>query len=141
MTAPWRSGAVRYLWASPSSLVGACGALLALRRGRVCVVEGVLEAHGPVLDWVLRCSPLPGGIAAITLGHVVLARDAATLQYTRRHERAHVAQYERWGPLFIPAYLLSSAWAWLRGGHPYFDNPFEQEARFHDRWRNTHENC
>ena len=130
---------MRYLWASPSSLVGACGALLALRRGRVSVVEGVLEAHGPLLDWVLRHSLLPGGIAAITLGHVVLARDAATLQYTRRHERAHVAQYERWGPLFIPAYLLCSAWAWLHGGHPYFDNPFEQDARFHDRWRNTHE--
>jgi hypothetical protein len=141
MIARWTTRAAQYVWASPSTIVGACGALFALRGGRVCVVEGVLEAHGPLLDRALRRGPLPGGVAAITFGHVVLARDVETLDCTRHHERVHVAQYERWGPLFIPAYLLASAWAWLRGRHPYFDNPFEQEARLHDKWRNTHENC
>jgi hypothetical protein len=39
-----------------------------------------------------------------------------------------VKQYERWGPFFIPAYLGSSAWMWLRGRDAYRDNPFEAEA-------------
>ncbi len=34
-----------------------------------------------------------------------------------------------WGPLFLPAYLLAGAWQGLRGRRPYWDNPFEVEAR------------
>jgi hypothetical protein len=70
-----------------------------------------------------------GGVAAITFGHVVLAVDAVALERTRAHERIHVNQYERWGALFIPAYLAASLWAAVRGGDPYFDNPFERQAR------------
>ena len=51
------------------------------------------------------------------------------LEWTRRHERAHVDQYERWGPLFLPAYLMSSLTAFCRGQDYYFDNRFEREAR------------
>ena len=102
--------------------------MLALRSGRVAIVEGVVEAHGPLLSWALsRLIPLSGGAAAITLGHVVLGRDAESLALTRPHERVHVVQYERWGPLFVPAYLLSGLWAYARGGHPYLDNRFERE--------------
>jgi hypothetical protein len=120
---------LRYAWAAPASLLGLALALLALWRGRCCVIEGVLEVHGPLLrHLLLRCSPLDGGIAAITFGHVVLGIDADVLARTRPHERVHVGQYERWGPLFIPAYLLASAWALRRGGHAYFDNVFEREA-------------
>jgi hypothetical protein len=50
------------------------------------------------------------------------------LDHCRTHELVHVRQYERWGPLFVPAYLASSAIIWLRGGDPYRDNPFEREA-------------
>jgi len=64
----------------------------------------------------------------MTLGHVVLGRDELLLDLTRDHERVHVRQCERWGPLFIPAYLLASLWVKLRGGRPYEDNPFEREA-------------
>jgi hypothetical protein len=97
---------------------------------RVAVCDGVIEAHGPLLRWFLtRLGPVPGGIAAITLGHVVLGRDAQTLQETRSHERVHVRQYERWGPFFLPAYAAASVWALARGGHAYFDNWFEREAR------------
>ena len=45
-----------------------------------------------------------------------------------RGRRAHIQQYERWGPLFIPAYLAGSVWAMLCRRHPYFGNPFEIEA-------------
>jgi hypothetical protein len=73
--------------------------------------------------------PFSGPAAAITIGHVVLAQSSAALAQTRRHERVHVAQYERWGGLFLLAYPLASLWAGLRGKHPYLDNVFEVEAR------------
>lgn len=65
---------------------------------------------------------------AITFGHVVLAVDEVDPD-TLRHELVHVTQYERWGPLFVPVYLAASVVAWIRGRHPYRDNPFEVAAR------------
>lgn len=122
-------GLVRYLWASPNTLLGACLAALAAAGGEARIVAGVLEAHGPLLRWILRHAvPLKGGAQAVTLGHVVVGCDARSLDETRDHERVHVAQCERWGPWFLPAYLLSSLWALARGGDPYLDNAFEREA-------------
>jgi hypothetical protein len=59
---------------------------------------------------------------------VILGRDQDCLNHSRDHEHVHVRQYERWGPLMLPAYLGSSFVLYLRGFDPYFDNPFEQEA-------------
>jgi hypothetical protein len=67
-------------------------------------------------------------IDAMAIGHVVFGRNRDSLIRCRNHERVHVRQYERWGPLFPVLYLLSSAAALLRGLHPYRDNRFEQEA-------------
>lgn len=121
---------VRYVWAAPASVLGLALACLALRRGNLRVVDGVLEAHGPWLRHVLTWGvPLSGGAAALTLGHVVLGQDARALDATRAHERVHVRQYEQWGVCFLPAYAAASAIAALRGGHYYFDNLFEREAR------------
>jgi hypothetical protein len=118
-----------YLWCAPSTLLGCAGALLALPGGRLRIVEGVLEAYGPVIAWALRSLvPLAGGAAALTLGHVVLGVSADALARSRAHERVHVRQYERWGPFFIPAYLAASAWMWLAGRDPYYDNRFERAA-------------
>ena len=124
-----------YLWALPNTLLGMPLVLAALASGgRVRLVEGVVEVHGRVIAWLLRrVVPLPGGAQAITIGHVVLGRDAATLDRCRRHEQAHVRQYERWGPFFLPAYFLASLLAFLRGGNPYWDNPFERDARRAER--------
>jgi hypothetical protein len=119
----------RYLWALPVTLVGLLLACLAIRHGRLQAIDGALEAHGPWVQWMLtHCVPLDGGAGAITFGHVVLGCDARVLDATRAHERVHVHQYERWGVLFLPAYLLASAYAAARGGHYYFDNTFEREA-------------
>lgn len=121
---------LRYLWAGPTTVIGLVLATAGLRHGRVALVDGVIEAHGPVLRWALsRLIPIPGGAAAITLGHVVLGRDAQSLECTRAHERVHVAQYERWGPLFVPAYAAASLWAFACGRHAYLDNRFEWDAR------------
>jgi hypothetical protein len=89
----------------------------------------VIEAQGGWLRPLLRRAvPLPGGARAVTFGHVVLARTEADLVDTRVHERVHVRQYERWGPLFLFAYLGSSVWAAIRGRGAYRGNRFEREA-------------
>lgn len=68
----------------------------------------------------------------MTLGHVVLCVDEID-DATLAHELVHVAQYERWGPLFVPCYLGAAVVAALRGGDLYRDNPFETAARCLDR--------
>src|SRR5690349_4890971 len=120
----------RYLWAFPATSVGLAAAGLALvSGGRLRVVRGVLEVHGGLITRILsRPIPFVRGCAAMTLGHVILGRDDACLQYSREHEHVHVRQYERWGALMIPAYFTAGAWLWCRGYHPYLDNPFELEA-------------
>jgi hypothetical protein len=106
-------------------------AFVLLTGGQARVVEGVLEVCGGATDFYLRRIVgllLSGGASAMTLGHVVLARNPDLLLITRAHERVHVRQCERWGPLFIPAYLTASVWAWLTGRRPYRDNFFERQA-------------
>jgi hypothetical protein len=69
------------------------------------------------------------GFDAMTLGHAILGRSSLLLDLVRDHEQVHVRQAERWGPVFIPAYLVASVLAWRRGGHYYRDNWFERDAR------------
>jgi hypothetical protein len=121
---------LRYLWAGPTTLIGLVLAIASLRRGRVAIVDGVIEAHSPFLRRALASfTPLARGADAMTLGHVVLGRNARALEVTRAHERVHVRQYEAWGPFFLPAYFVAGAYELIRGRHPYFDNRFEREAR------------
>lgn len=120
---------VRYLWASPASVVGLAGAAAAFACGaRARRVDGVLEIGGGRLRKLLQRAPVVGGFEAVTLGHVVIGLDEAALERSRAHERAHVAQYERWGVLFFAAYFVSSLAAFMRGRDPYHDNHFEREA-------------
>ena len=100
-----------------------------VQGGSARIVRGVLEVHGGIITTMLRVRlPWVGPRAAMTLGHVVWGCDPVCLQKTREHERVHVRQYERWGPLFIPLYILASLMALLRGRDPYRDNRFEREA-------------
>ncbi len=120
-----------YLWALPVSLVGGLLALVArVSGGRYQWKDGVLEASG---GWpaklLCRGFPFCGPAAAITLGHVVLGASQQALDTTRTHECVHVQQYARWGIVFVLAYPLAGAWAWIKGGNPYWDNPFERQAR------------
>lgn len=122
---------LRRLWAGPNTLVGLLFVPLAvIGSGTVRGVDGVLELEGPGIRWILARLPFvgPGGAAAMTLGHVVIGQSRAELDRTRRHERVHVRQYERWGPLFLPAYGVSSGLARLAGKDPYRGNRFEREA-------------
>jgi hypothetical protein len=118
-----------YVWAFPWTSFGLFwGSLALLSGGRCQLIQGVIEFYGGWPAWLLRHMPIVGGAAAITFGHVVLARTVDDLDASRSHERIHVYQYERWGPFFIPAYLLCSLWLLIRRRSPYWDNPFEKEA-------------
>ena len=119
-----------YLWASP---VTACALLVVLvgivTGGRAGIVLGVVEVHGGLVGWYLRRGmPWFGPAAAMTLGHVILGRNATCLAQSRSHEHVHVRQFERWGPLMIPLYFAASLLCFLRGQDVYLDNPFEREA-------------
>jgi hypothetical protein len=119
------------VWSLPNTALGLVLAALALLTGgRAGLVDGVLESHGGAVTFFLRrLIPLHGGASAMTLGHVVVGRDAESLARTRAHERVHVRQYTMWGPFFLPAYFMESLFAALRGRHYYRDNRFERDAR------------
>lgn len=120
-----------YLWASPTTLLGLVPVpVVLLQGGSIRWVRGVMEIEGGIVTKFLhRGMPWMGtGAAAMTLGHVVWGRNSACLEQSRDHEHVHVRQYERWGPFFLPAYLLASLIAWRRGLDPYLDNRFEVEA-------------
>ncbi|MGC1272834.1 MAG: hypothetical protein WBC44_03945 [Planctomycetaceae bacterium] len=124
---------LRYLWAFfPGTMIGLlCVPLAVAGGGRCRVIRGCVEASGGPVTWFLR-NGLPWigmwGGAAVTLGHVILGQNERCLDRSRDHEHVHVRQYERWGPLFLPAYFGASAWLWCRGRQAYLDNPFEREA-------------
>jgi len=122
------SRACQYLWAMPNSIMGLLIFLPFAYRCHIARKDGVIELCSPGLAWLLRNLPPGGGVVAVTLGHVVLGRDLDCLTASRAHERVHVAQYECWGPLFLPAYLLASAVALAQGRDPYEDNHFERLA-------------
>jgi hypothetical protein len=105
-----------YWWAGPNSLIGLVGGLTT--RARPVPWRGVLlfeDASGGLARF-LRWR----GFAAITLGHVIVTNRPLDDEILA-HELAHVAQSERWGPLYYPAYLLGSILGYRR-------NPFERAA-------------
>ncbi|WP_235559624.1 MULTISPECIES: hypothetical protein [unclassified Methylophilus] len=113
------------LWTLPTTLIGMLAAGVWMLFGaKARLAHGVVEVHGGRFAyWMMR-----RGFAAMTLGHVILGFSATRLEQLRPHEHVHVRQAERWGILFIPAYLLAGLWQGLRGRHIYYDNPFELEA-------------
>ncbi len=117
------------VWAAPYTLLGVLiGAVGLCTGGRGRVRGGVIEFYGGAVAWVLR--RLPGGqfVMAMTLGHTILGQTDASLDVARDHELVHVRQYERWGPVLGPAYLLCALVVWLRGKDVWRDNPFERQA-------------
>jgi hypothetical protein len=120
---------LRYAWAVPYTLLGLLlGSLAVLFGATVRRHHGVIEIYGGRLGAAIARLPRILGFSAMTLGHVILAVDRSALAQLRRHEHVHVRQYERWGPLFLPAYLLSSLVQLLRGRNPYRENHFERQA-------------
>ncbi|MBI3897645.1 MAG: hypothetical protein HY308_05025 [Gammaproteobacteria bacterium] len=120
--------ALKYVWASPASVVGLALALVVWAGGaKMAVIDGVLEVGGGRVGYGITRLPACR-FSAITFGHVVIGIDGNALIDCRAHERVHVRQYERWGVLFFPLYLGSSLWQLLCGRNPYWDNYFERQA-------------
>ena len=121
---------IKYLWALPASLLGLVVAAFAKVLGaRVAVIRGVVEITLAPRNALTRRLSGRGRISAITFGHVVIAASAEDQTRLRSYERVHVAQYEKWGPLFLLAYSAESVFQLLRGRRPYIDNRFEVQAR------------
>ena len=122
--------AVKLLWAAPCSVVGLLLAAVPLALGGKAVCRGgVLEVT--YRQRLAGCGQLARALPfrGIVFGHVILAVTDEELCRIGPHERVHVEQYERWGPLFFLAYGLSSLWQLCRGRSPYWHNHFEVQAR------------
>ena len=113
------------VWTLPNTLIGmAVGFVGLLTGGKAQVREGCVEFYGGVVEkWLEGLN-----VFGMTLGHTILGQTQKGLRIVRKHEHVHVRQYERWGPLFLPAYLGCSAWLWWQGKDYYRLNPFEVEA-------------
>jgi hypothetical protein len=120
-----------YLWVAPVSLCGLPLALLAKwTGGGFALHTGVLEIWGGKVGvWLDNGIPFFSSVNAFTLGHVVIGVSPTHLNNSRVHERVHVRQFERWGIVFPLVYALAGWQAKHQGGHPYWDNPYEIEAR------------
>jgi hypothetical protein len=119
----------RYAWAIPYTVLGLLvGGVAVLLGATLRRHHGVVEVYGGRLGAAVARLPRLLNFSAMTLGHVILAVDHSAMAQLRRHEHVHVRQYERWGPLFVPAYLLSSLVQLLRGRNPYRENHFERQA-------------
>ena len=123
----------KMLWASPFTFLGlGCASVLLATGGKAKWSRGALEiTHRRYnSDCSRAAQTLP--FRGFVLGHIILMVTEEDLARFGAHERVHVEQYERWGPLFLPAYGASSLWQLIRGRRPYWDNHFEIEARERD---------
>ena len=117
------------IWTLPNTCVGLLvGFAGTLFGGKWQFRRGCFEFYGGPVTWLLQKMPTGSGAIALTLGHTIFGQNLNCLDIARDHEHVHVKQYERWGPLFVPAYFLSSAYLWIQKKDPYRDNPFEVEA-------------
>ena len=105
------------VWTSPNTLLGLLLGALTFQRPRI--VE-----HTIAFDKTARgTSQFLVAIhrSAMTVGDVIISAEPLR-GVLLTHEQEHVRQYHRWGPAFIPAYLL----LWVRFG--YRRHPFELAA-------------
>lgn len=138
--ARWQSALQRLLigagiiWAFPITVFGLILALPAMlpRHGRIIhlrhATTPALLVTGTFADRLLAMHPL-GNIIGMSIGHVVIVREAHLTYRLLEHELAHVRQAARWGLLFPFAYLMSSLHQACRGRRAYRDNLFEVQAR------------
>ena len=120
----------KLLWAAPCTAIGlAFAACILLAGGKAKWSNGALEVT--YRNHYTSCGPLARKLPfrGIVFGHVILAVTRDELQTIGAHERVHVQQYERWGPLFFVAYAASSLWQLLHARDPYRYNHFEIQAR------------
>lgn len=120
----------KLLWAAPCSTVGlALTAVLLVIGAKARWASGALEVtyRHSLAGCGTRARNL--NCRGIVFGHVILAVTREELRSIGAHERVHVEQYERWGPLLFFAYGASSLWQFVNRRSPYWHNHFEVQAR------------
>jgi hypothetical protein len=134
MKQPWR--ALGWLWSLPLTLCGFLYVTLFTFLGWY----KSLGRHGDALVWEINKDRMPALLAAAwrhwaghTVGNIVVLNDNLDThrgRITLRHEQEHVRQGMVLG-VFLPV-LYALAYLGLkfcRYAHPYYDNPFEVDAR------------
>ena len=117
------------IWTSPNTLLG-------LAVGAVAVTLGARAQRGRnAIEFLDNPFIAHVGCAAMVIGNTIhyapgRSPDELVRRYDRagsvvlgEHERAHTAQYERWGPFFLVAYAI----CWLPFVPPH-GNRFEHGA-------------
>ena len=124
------------IWAAPVTAVGLTYVTLFTMLGWY----KHLGTRGDALVWQLKADKLPGWLskswtkhAGQTFGNVIVLRydpDTDRGRATLRHEQEHVRQFMVLG-IFQPILyqLVSLGLRFCRHAHPYYDNPFEIDAR------------
>ena len=112
-----------HVWNGVNSLIGCFGAIGGVWR--LDRTDGVAEVAG---GWLIGLLNRWGWASAIALGDVILYADARLIPLLHAHEMVHVRQGRAWGPLFLPAYALESAYQRARTGDGYRSNRFEVAA-------------
>ena len=107
-----------FVWTSPNTLIGLVLGLGTFQRPRL--------AHGAIIfdraPRGLTALMLRANRVAMTVGFVILSAQPVTGPLLA-HEQHHIRQYEVWGPLFIPVYLV------LAIGYGYRRHPMEIRAQ------------
>ena len=117
------------IWTLPNTLLGlACGAVAVTLGARVQVGRNAIEFLGnPFIAHFGSAAMVLGNTIHYAPGRspddVVQRYDRAGFVFLGEHERAHTAQYERWGPFFLFAYAI----CWLPFVPPR-GNRFEHDA-------------
>ena len=100
------------IWTSPNTLLGlALGAVSVALGARVQRGRNALEFLGnPFIGHAGRAAMVLGNTIHYAPGRrpgeLVPRYDRAGFVVLGEHERAHTAQYERWGPFFLVAYAI-----------------------------------
>ena len=127
--------ALGFIWASPISVIGLSITCLATLVGW-CRWHA---RHGDAFVWVIS-DDAPKRIkdaffrrGGATFGNITIVRNEPNTYVralTLRHEQEHVVQYMRLGVFQPVAFAIAYVClAFTRNGHPFYDNPFEIDAR------------
>jgi len=110
--------ALGFVWTLPNTLIGLLLGVFTFQLPRIAHGSVIFDRAPRGLTWAM----LRFNRVAMTVGYVILSAEPVRGSLLV-HEREHTRQSCRWGPLFIPVYLV------LAIPFGYRQHPFEAAAR------------
>lgn len=107
-----------FIWTLPNTAIGVVLGLFTLQVPRLADGALVFDRGPRGLTWMMWRLHR----TAMTVGFVILSAEPVEGTLLA-HERHHIGQFMRWGPLFIPVYFL------LAARYGYTNHPMERAAR------------